>query len=143
MSSFSNYIKARKEKDKDFFFGEGNWRNLTNKYIAYKSVINDDEIIIRTSNVKYFKGNPVLVVGSNDVVYLKDWQVKDAHAWEPDFKDDFYIVKLNRKYFKKYHFQNPVLGFEGAEDRDFDNLLTIAKEQEESKMLIALGHMKI
>lgn len=143
MSSLSNYIKARKEKDKDFFFGAGNWRNLTNKYIAYKSVLNDDEIIIRTSNIKFFKGCPVLIVGSNDVVYLKDWQVKAAHAWEPDFKEDFYIVKINKKYFRTYHFENPVFGFESMENQDFEHLLDVAKEQEESKMLIALGHMNI
>lgn len=141
MSAYSDLIKGNIQKAMDRYFGEGNTRYRSNKRFYYKSVLNDDEIIIRTKNVRFFKGNPVLVVGSNDVVYLKDWQILKAHCWEEDLREDFYLVKLNRNYFKVYHFLECVYGFELAEPADFDALVKCAEEQQSENLPVARGFM--
>lgn len=69
MSKLGDYIKQQKEKDIERFFGKVN--HTSNKYFTFNRIINDDEIIIITSNIKIIKDTPVLVVGNNKAVYLK------------------------------------------------------------------------
>lgn len=58
-----------KVNDLNFFFDKDSWKQKSNKYVYYKAVQDNDNIIIRTNNIK---GNFVLVVGNNKAVYLKD-----------------------------------------------------------------------
>ena len=53
MSSYSEYMKSRKEKDLAFFFGDV--KKKTNKYFEYNSVVDNDNIIIITNNIKIIK----------------------------------------------------------------------------------------
>lgn len=140
MSSFSDYMKSRAKKEDDFFFGEGNKTKESNKYFTYKHVIDDDNIIINTNNIKIIKDNYVLIVDNNKAVYLKDWQVRCAHNWY-DMGSNFYIVKVNRKYFKPYTFKFNFTDFSFEKENTFDDLMAVAIEQDKENMQVANGFM--
>lgn len=92
------------------------------------SVLNDDEFLLRTNNIKtYTKGENlkiILLVGNNKAVYLKDWQVKKIQEYP---FGNSYIVRLSRKFFKIYTFKS-----------DFDSLKEIASTQ--IKQQFRFGH---
>lgn len=85
MSKLGDYIKQQKEKDIQKFFGE--IKHTSNKYFTFNRIINDDEIIIITSNIKIIKDTPVLVVGNNKAVYLKDWLIREVRNYNLDIYD--------------------------------------------------------
>lgn len=136
MSKYSEYIKSVKENQKERFFGET--KNKSNKYFEFKHYIDEDNCIIITNNIKYIKGNPVLVVDNNKVVYLKDWLVKPVRNYYNGIYA--YAAKINRKFFKVYTFKNDFEDMAFEKENTFDDLLEIAKEQDEKNMAIALGH---
>ncbi len=140
MASFGDYMKSRAKKEDDFFFGEGNKVKSSNKYFTYKHVIDDDNIIINTNNIKVIKNNFVLIVDNNKAVYLKEWQVRCAHNWG-DICNDFYVVKLNRKYFKSYTFKFEFTDFSFEKEDTFDDLMKVAKAQDNENMPVANGFM--
>ncbi|MBF1756094.1 MAG: hypothetical protein HXP15_08325, partial [Veillonella sp.] len=59
MSKYSEFLKSVKEFQLTKFFGEV--KHTSNKYFKFNHVISADEIILITNNVKFIKGNPVLV----------------------------------------------------------------------------------
>lgn len=135
--SYSDYIKECKDKDLKFFFGD-DVRKVSNKYFKFTRVIDNDNIIIVTNNIKIIKDSYVLVVGEKKAVYLKDWQVRGVRSYYEDI--DAYAVKLNRNYFKTYTFKNeidPDLYFE--KDNNFDDLLEVAKMQQEKDIRVTQG----
>lgn len=135
MSTYSEYIKGVKENNLVRFFGEV--EHKSNKYFTFKHVINDDEAIIITNNVKYIKGNPVLIIANNKAVYLKEWLVQPVHNY---FNDIYaYAVKINRQYFKPYTFKSDFEDICIETEYTFDDLLNIAKEQDAENMKIALN----
>lgn len=138
--TYSDFIKDQKQKDMDFFYGKGNTKRLSNKYFEFKRVIDDDNCIVVTNNIKEVKGNPVLVVGNNQAVYLKDWQYRPIHNYDNGI--DTYAVKLNRKYYKPYTFKSNFddVGFD--KNNTFDDMMNTAKEQQNVNMKFASGHMK-
>ena len=140
MSSFGDYMKARAEKEDDFFFGAGNREKNSNKYFTFKHVLDNDNIIINTNNVKKIKDSFVLIVGNKEAVYLKDWQVRGVHNYS-DICSNFYLVKLNRKYFKPYSFRNGFNNFCFDNTESFDDLMECAREQDEAGMKVAKGFM--
>ena len=140
--SFGQYIKDQIiYQDNRFFGGEENRKGVSRQYFTYKHVLSDDEIIINTNNLVYIKGNPVLIVDTNKAVYLKEWQVREAHNYS-DICSDFWLVKLNRKFFKTYTFKNRISDEISMEkEQSFDDLLQIAREQDEVNMKVANGFM--
>lgn len=138
MNKLNEVIKNMKEKDLNFFFGKGNWSNKSNQYYNFKRVINENEIIIITNNIKKIKNNYVLVVGNNKVVYLKDWAVRPVRNFENNVYA--YAVKLNRNYFKVYTFKSDFEDLYFEKEENFADLLELAKEQEERGMTVAFGH---
>lgn len=132
MSKYSEYIKSRKEKDLEFFFGEVTKKS--NKYFEYNSIIDEDNIIIITNNIKTIKGNMVMIVDNNKAVYLKDWQVRRVHNFYNGVSA--FAVKLNRKYFKPYTFRFDFEGMAFEQAETFDSLKECAAEQ---SYPIALG----
>ena len=137
MSKFNEAIKKMEEKDLNFFFGENNFQKTSNKYLTFKRVLNEDEIILVTKNIKIIKDNYVLIVGNNKAVYLKDWAVKKIRNYYENI--EAYAVKLNRKYFKIYTFKSNFEDFVFEKDENFDDLLKVAEEQEKENLKIALG----
>lgn len=133
-NKYGEFLKQKHDKDMDFFFGKDNWHKVTNKYYEIpKRVISNDEIYLVTNNLTGVKGNPVLVVGNNKAVYLKEWQIKNVYNYY-DGIGDSYIVKLNRKYFKPYEFKSGFDNFSFDKDETFDDLLKVAQEQEEANI---------
>lgn len=128
MAALKEITKKIKDDNKDFFFGEGNWRETSNKYFKFKRVLNDDEIIIITNNVREVKENLVLAVDKNKVVYLKDWQVKAVKAYDENIYA--YAVKLSKKYFKTYTFKNEFKDFSFQNEDTFESLKELAEIQE-------------
>lgn len=140
MSSFGDYMKERAKKDDDFFFGAGNKKHTSNKYFTYKHVLDENTIIINTKNIKQVKDSFVLIVDNNKAVYLKGWQIRAAHNWS-ELGDDLYIVKLSRNYFKTYTFNSRFENFCFDKEETFDDLVEVAKEQDNANMAVANGFM--
>lgn len=138
--TYGDYMKELAKKDHDFFFGEGNYRKVTNQYYRFKRVLSNDDIILVTNNVRMVKGSPVLVVDNNKAVYLKNWQIKPVSNWDEGIEG--YAVKLSRRYFKPYTFQNPLGEYSFDKEDTFDDLLQVAKEQEEEDLPFKLKHNK-
>lgn len=136
MSNYSEYLKGLKAKYIKSFFGEV--KQKSNKYFTFKHYIDDDNVIIITNNIKYIKGNPVLVVDNNKVVYLKDWLVEPVRNYNNGIYA--YAAKVSRKFFKVYTFKNDFEDMAFEKETTFDELVEIAKEQDENNMAIALGH---
>lgn len=139
MSKLSEVFNERKLKELKRFFGEdvkvsnGNHDTV----LHFTRVIDEDNIIIVTNNVKVIKENYVLIVGKNKVVYLKEWNVMLLKNW--NLAIDTYAIKLSRKYFKTYEFKNGFDEFIG-EDETFDDLLAVAREQESDTTTWKFGH---
>lgn len=138
MNKFSKYIKSLKENDLKFFFGE-DLRQVSNKYVKFTRVIDEDNILLVTNNVKILKDNYVLLVDNNKGVYLKDWQVRECHNY--DLGLNFYVVKLNRNYFKPYTFSFNFENMFFEKEETFDCLLEIATTQASEDMAVALGSL--
>ena len=102
--------------------------------------MDNDNIIINTNNVKKIKDSFVLIVGNREAVYLKDWQVRGVHNYS-DICSNFYLVKLNRNYFKPYSFRNEFNDFCFDNTESFDDLMECAREQDEAGMKVAKGFM--
>lgn len=130
---YSEYIKQSKENSIRRFFGD--IRRKSNKYFTFNHVIDSDNIIIITGNVKMVKGSYVLVIGSNKAVFLKSWQVKEVHNFYSGYSG--YAVKLNRNYFKPYTFKTDFDEFAFNHDDTFDTLKAVAESQNSEQ--IALG----
>lgn len=121
-------MKLMTKKEMEFYF-KGGYNYVSNKYFRFKHVIDDDNIIIMTRNVKKIKENRVLIVDNNKGVYLKDWQV---HFLYSAYSEDAYAVKLNRKFFKVYQFNFSFDDMSFEKEDTFDELLQVAKEQDEA-----------
>lgn len=134
--TYSDYVKGIKNKDLDFFFGEANWKRDSNQYVYYQSILDEDNIIIRTNNIKWIKGQPVLLIDNDMGVYLKDWQVKDSGNYWEDI--EFSLVKLNRKYFRPYQFSFKFDGMEFIEQDTFESLVELAKEQQQINLKVKI-----
>ena len=134
MSTYSEYMKGVKENNLVRFFGEV--EHKSNRYFTFNHYINDNEAIIITDNVKYIKGNPVLIIANNKAIYLKDWLVRPVHNY---FNDIYaYAVKINRQYFKPYTFKSDFEDMCIETEYTFDDLLNVAREQDAENMKIAL-----
>lgn len=152
MSKYSEYLKSRKESDMNFFFGEGNVKHQTSKYFTFKKVLDDDNIIVLTNNIKHlFNSNTgnaatILMVDNNKAVYLKSWQIKSVtgivNVDEVTGQGTLlptYAVKLNRNYFKVYTFKSNFEGMMFEKEDTFDSLKEDAKLQEVDNIAIKLG----
>lgn len=137
--TLSDYYKERKQKDMDFFYGKGNTKQRSNKYFEFKRVLDDDNCIVVTNNIKKIKGNPVMITGNNQAVYLKDWQYRPVHNYYEGI--DAYAVKLNRKYYKPYTFRFNFDEYDFDKNNTFDDMMDTAKQQEKVNMKFAEGHM--
>lgn len=136
-SSLSRYLKSREEKNiKRFFEQDPNKIKVSNKYMQFNHVIDNDNIIVATRNVfQYIKKDDtvatVLMVGKNKGVYLKDSQFYPAYERSIGKADSGYLVKLNRNNFKTYTFKKDFENMIFEKDQDFNYLKNLAKSQNE------------
>lgn len=141
MTNLKELKNKRKENNKNFFFGEGNWKDTSNKYFKFKRILNENEIIIITNNVREINENLVLVIDNNKVIYLKKWQVEAIKAYNEEIYA--YAVKLNKKYFKTYNFNNNFKDFFFLEEDTFEKLYELAQEQEVEDIAFSWGKWSI
>lgn len=121
-------MKTMTKNEMGFYF-KGGYDYVSNKYFNFKHIIDDNNIIVCTNNVKFLKGNPVLIVDNNKGVYLKDWQIKLVVVYGAETA---YLVKLNRNYFKPYQFSFKFDDMYFEKEDTFDSLSFYAKEQDEA-----------
>ena len=126
MTTKTMTIREKNSKDIERFFGEHTM--TSNQYFTFSNVQDEDNIIIITNNVKSIKGNPVLVVGNHEVVYLKDWNIVPVMNWYKGI--EAWAVKLSRKYYKTYTFKSEFEDFYFEKTETFDDLMEVAKEQQ-------------
>ena len=141
MSKLSELFRERKINNLKYFFGnDANISKDGEVIINYNHVIDNDNIIIQTNNIKYWinKDQWVLVVAKNKAVYLKEWQIREIKNWNKGI--DSYAVKLNRKYFKIYNLSYEFGDISSELNDDFDSLLEIAKLQNNNQISWKLGH---
>ena len=138
--TFSDHVKEQKRKDMEFFYGKDNVKMKSNKYFEFKRVLDDDNCIVVTNNIKTIKGNPVMITGKNQAVYLKEWQLRPVHNFDNGI--NAHAVKINRKYFKPYTFKFDFEGFSFDKNQTFDDMMATAKKQETENMRFAEGHMR-
>lgn len=128
-------IKNNALTKKDSFFKQV--QLVSNKYFTYDSVIDKDNIIVRTNNVKMIKGNPVLIVDNDKGIYLKDWQVAPIKMDRGE--TNTYAVKLNRNYMKEYTFKSNFDDVSFSKKDDFNSLMKVARSQQKRNEKIAYG----
>lgn len=124
-----------------YFFGDDADVGATGKCVkSFRHFIDEDNIIIVTSNVKYIRSREafILIVDHNKAVYLKDWNVKELKNWYLGV--DTYAIKLNRKYFKTYTFKSDFEDMVFEKEDTFDSLIDLAKEQDNDKTVWDFGH---
>lgn len=104
-------------------------KQVTNQYFNFKRVENEDSIVIITSNIKKIKDKYCLIVDNNKGVFLKDWQVRLVKIRETG---NCYAVKINRNFFKAFTFSFNFDDMSFEKEDTFEDLMMIAKEQEEN-----------
>ena len=132
----TDWRNSIKWDEKSKFFGDIS--SVSNKYFYIKNqVLDDDNIIVFTNNVKAVKGNPVLIIDNNKAVYLKDFNLNGVRIKDGEQLIETYAVKLNRNYFKPYTFKSDFndVSFDKADT--FDSLKNISKAQEKTKKQIS------
>lgn len=126
-----------KKKNCDMYFGLNNWKEHRGHTISYRSILDNDNIILRTENICYLDSNDspttqyILMVGNNRGVYLKGNQVQRITYF--DNKNNAkrqYLVKLNRNYFKVYYFKYLKAATNFITEDNFDDLYEEARIQE-------------
>ncbi len=137
MSSFSAYIKKQKGAQRARFFGEV--REVSNTYFRFNRVIDDDNVIILTNNLRMINGSYALIVGNNAAIFLKDWQVVPVRIDRGT--ENTFVVKLNRNWVRPYVWTNGTefdVWMDGIQD--FDDFLAVARKQDEIDTPVAIGH---
>jgi len=117
--------------DNDRFYGKGNWKANGRDY-TFKHDIDNDNIIVATSNVKKIKDSYVMIVGKNKAIYVKDWAIKPVYNWDKGISG--YLVKVNRNYFKPYTFKTDFEEYVGDSEDTFDSLKEVAKSQDKENI---------
>lgn len=136
------YFKKQREAVYNRFFGEREFKS--NQYFKFNHVVDDDNIIINTSNLKEIRtknGEPslIMLVGDDQAVYIKPWQVMPIYDYY-GFGEG-YAVKLNRAYFKPYKFNSRIdenTSFDGRVDT-FDSLKKDAESQNDTPIRVDTG----
>lgn len=136
--SYSEFMKEMRDKDMRKFFGD-DIHYVSNKYFTFKRVIDKDNILIVTDNLRDWKDGKVLVVDSNKVVFLKPWQYRKVHNY--DNMINSYAVKLNRNYFKTYTVGFNYDNISFSKEDTFDELYDTAKAQDKQNLKFANGWM--
>lgn len=120
---------------KDRFFN--NVTPVSRKYFRYDSIIDNDNIIVRTNNIAVVKGNPVLVVDNDKAIYLKSWQVEPVKMNRGEINT--YAVKLNRNFMRPYTFKSGFRDFSFKKQDTFESLKNLAKKQQKQNVSISRG----
>lgn len=133
----ANYSRLSKM---DYYFGRNNYKSHRKDFCSYKSVINDDLIIVRSNNVVsrkrtnsdgFYEIEYVLMIGNDLAVWVPYYNIhRSAYIDENDKLINCHLVKLERKYFKPIYYPHETdkkIVFEGQDT--FDSLKEQARLQ--------------
>lgn len=139
----------RQMSERDGFFGRDNYKNHKKGFVSYKSILNDDVIILRTEHVVYRdvpttpEEGPmmeyVLMVGNQQALLIPSFNLKHISYYKNDKLVRAELVKLDRRYFnpKFYpHETNKKIEFDGVDS--FDSLYEQARLQGLEKTKVRL-----
>jgi len=131
-------LTNRQINERNRFFGKDNYKNCSSHFVTYKSVINENEIILRTRNVFSVvnKDNEVeymLALSNNQALHLPFWNIaKSAYVNENGKRQSTYLVKINKKYFHARTVCVPFdIKFEAPDD--YESLYNEASNQGKAK----------
>ena len=136
MSNAIDELKSEKRKKLEYFFGQ-EIKMTSKNYFRFKNVINNDVVILLTTNIRTIKDKLVLVTGKNKGLFLKNWQIIKLNNHQKGI--NCYAVKLYREYFSPYNFGKIDFGYVKPEIKDFDELIEIVKKQDEENISFAEG----
>lgn len=123
------FMNEKDNRERDAFFGKGNWSLNDKKEIIYNPVLDNDNIILRTNNIRIVDNMYVLVIGNDTGIVLKDECVKRAVVSNLGLST--YIVKLNRQSFldNRCSYEDIECEFDFDNEEDFGFLLEVASQQ--------------
>lgn len=127
-------VSYYRQNKRNFFFGRSNYADY-GRFCTYKSILSDDQIILRTNNVTTVPVDEhtisyALIVYNNMYVYLKPWQILEArYRNENGGYSRTTLVKLHRNYFKPYRAKENFKDVNFKTPDDFDSLYEHAKLQ--------------
>lgn len=137
-------MDRRKLYEMDYYFGRNNYKSHRKGFASYKSVLNDDLIIVRTNNVasRIKEKSPtereveyVLMIGNELAVWVPYYNIRHSmYIDENEKKIYFDLVKLERKYFRPIYYPHETdkkIVFEGQDT--FDSLMEQARLQQLQK----------
>lgn len=150
---YVNASQRRKLQKAQSFFG-GNFTQSKGYSISYSPVIDSDNIIFLTGDVRRVLTSEdmvasVLAIGKNKGVYLKPWQiarvkVKGEHAQAKYL----HLVKLNRNHFRGYYFRRRdmldkdergfFVGISDWKESTFDDLYEAALLQQKENIQVEI-----
>ena len=136
MSLNSDSLKTAKRRDLEFFFGD-DLHMTSGSYFQFRRIIDADNILVLTNNIKKIKDNYVLVTAPDKGVYLKDWQIRKVSSYKAGI--NCYVVKLSRKFFKPYKFSFEFEDLLITDEDTFDTLYNVANEQEKENIAMREG----
>lgn len=134
----SDKLKTNQRKNMEHFYGPS-LKMTSGNYFHFNSVLNNDEIILLTNEVKNIKGKPVLMLSKKTGIYLKEWQIRKVCNYQKGI--NCYAVKLNRNFFNPYSFS---INFEEVQNNfnTFDDICECVKEQNQENLSIREGWIK-
>ena len=97
----------------DMFFGAGNYKTHKHNFVSYKSILNDNVIILRTNNVvdrkiltenNVYEIEYVMMVGPQEAIYLPHYNIHRSSYYKDNKIHTTYLVKLDRRYYKPVYY---------------------------------------
>ena len=137
-------LSEHQVRERDFFFGRGRYRNRSNGFLSYDSILSENEIIIRTDNVVSIinANNEVqylLLVANNRCIYLDFYrQVKKITYFRDGEKKRAWLVKLFRGRFKPYYCKR-FEGYDFEGEVSFDGFYEMARIQGLANEKVRIG----
>lgn len=135
-----NHFKEQGKRELEEFFGRGNTRKISNQYRTYNPVLDNDNIILATNNIKSYRGKDgemkhVLLTGPKQGVFLNPGDLKNVVMNDGQSYYETTLAKISRDRFKPYTFKEEHKGFLFDKNESFDDLLDIAKSQDDGRAI--------
>ena len=144
MGRISKYKQIQRKRTLDRFFGEAFYKIINSKYFSYNSIIDENNIFVRSNNVTLVINNDgtsasyVMAVDKNRAIYLKTSQFIKVRVHDEINQIDYAstIVHVNREKFKPYYFKEDFVNMHFEQMDTFERLYNRALAQENEKVRI-------
>lgn len=134
---------SRQEYERNVFFGKNNYKNCRNNFVKYKSILNEDEFILQTNNLKSLVSKEniaywILLVNNNAGVFIPAFNVvKSAYIDDDGKRKSIYLVKIKKDYFNVKKIYRPFdINFE--EPDSYESLFAEAEIQQKANRKVEM-----